>query len=411
MVSGVGAHGTRLVRPPLRDVGSSGVTLDAIPFTRPYRTPDELRYLDEVLSTGHGQGDGPFTRRASELISTITSASHTLLTPSGTHALELAFWLLDLEPGDEVVVPSFTFTSTAAAVVQVGAVPVFVDVDARTGNIDPAAFAAAITSRTRAVCVVHYGGVGVDIEAIEDAARPHGIRIVEDNAHGLGASWRGRKLGTLGDVAAQSFHSTKNVHAGEGGALLTGSDELAERAEVIREKGTDRSRFLRGQVDKYSWVDRGSSYLPSELNAAVLTGQLEHFDEIQSLRHAVWNSYATGLAGWAASAGWSLMHVPDEAEHPAHVFYALAPDHAAQTDMLSHLREHGVQGTFHYVPLDSSLAGRRYGRTPAPCTVTADFSSRLVRLPLWTALSAAQVTRVIETVESFVPSSTGVRSR
>jgi len=381
------------------------VTLDLIPFSRPYRTPDELRYLDEVLTSGHGQGDGPFTQRANALITAITGAPHRLLTPSGTHALELAFWLLDLEPGDEVVVPSFTFTSTAAAVVQVGAVPVFVDVDPRTGNMDPAAFAAAVTPRTRAVCVVHYGGVGVDVDAIAAIAEPNDIRIVEDNAHGLGASWRGRKLGTLGDVAAQSFHATKNVHAGEGGALLTGSDELADRAEVIREKGTDRSRFLRGQVDKYSWVDRGSSFLLSELGAAVLTGQLEHFDEIQRLRHAVWDAYATGLAGWAAGSGWSLMHVPAEAEHPAHVFYVLAPDHAGQTEMLSHLRSRGVQGTFHYVPLDTSAAGRRFGRTPSPCTVTADFSSRLVRLPLWAGLTDAQVDRVLDAVVSFVPAS------
>ncbi|MGP7960244.1 dTDP-4-amino-4,6-dideoxygalactose transaminase [Sanguibacter sp. A247] len=386
------------------------MTVDAILFSRPYRTPDELGYLDEVLASGHGQGDGPFTQRAIDLIGAITGTHHSLLTPSGTHALELAFWLLDLEPGDEVVVPSFTFTSTAAAVVQVGAVPVFVDIDSRTGNIDPAAFAAAISPRTRAVCVVHYGGVGVDFDAITAVAEPHGIRIVEDNAHGLGASWRGRKLGTLGDVAAQSFHSTKNVHAGEGGALLTGSDEMADRAEVIREKGTDRTRFLRGQVDKYSWVDRGSSFLLSELNAAVLTGQLEHFEEIQARRHAVWDAYAAGLAGWAVESGWSLMHVPAEAEHPAHVFYVLAPDHAGQTDMLSHLRAHGINGTFHYVPLDTSVAGRRYGRTPFPCTATADFSSRLVRLPLWTGLTEAQIARVIETVQTYTPSATASRA-
>lgn len=386
---------------------SSGVTLDAIPFSRPFRTPEELRYLDEVLASGHGQGDGPFTQRASALIGSITGVHHTSLTPSGTHALELAFWLLDLEPGDEVVVPSFTFTSTAAAVVQVGAVPVFVDIDPRTGNIDPEAFAAAITPRTRAVCVVHYGGVGVDFDAIKAAAAPQGIRIVEDNAHGLGASWRGIKLGTLGELAAQSFHSTKNVHAGEGGALLTESETLAERAEVIREKGTDRSRFLRGQVDKYSWVDRGSSYLLSELNAAVLTGQLEHFDEIQGLRHSIWSTYAESLSGWAENSGWTLMHVPEEAEHPAHVFYVLAPDHAGQTEMLAHLRAQGVNGTFHYVPLDTSVAGRRYGRTPEPCTVTASFSSRLVRLPLWAGLTPAQVSRVVEAVQSFEPSAKG----
>ncbi len=378
------------------------MALDAIPFTRPFRTPDELAYLEEVLDSGHGQGDGVFTRRASALLEGITGARHALLTPSGTHALELALWLLDLEPGDEVIVPSFTFSSTAAAAVQVGAVPVFVDIDARTGNIDPDAVAAAVGPRTRAMCVVHYGGVGVDIDPIARTASEHGLAIVEDNAHGLGGTWQGRALGTLGDLAAQSFHSTKNVHAGEGGALLTSSDVLAERAEIVREKGTDRSKFIRGQIDKYSWVDRGSSFLPSELNAAVLTAQLEHFEEIQRLRHAVWAAYAQRLPEWAAAHGWSLMHVPEGAEHPAHVFYMLAPDHAEQTAMIAHLRDAGIQATFHYVPLDSSVAGRRFGRTPSPCTVTADFSARLVRLPLFTGMTPEQVDRVVDGVQSYV---------
>lgn len=376
---------------------------DWIPFSKPFRALHELAYLDEVLGSGHTHGDGPFTGRASRHLEAITGAPHALLTGSGTHALELASWLLDLEPGDEVIVPSFTFSTTAASVIMTGATPVFVDIDLATGSLDVDAFEAAVTPRTRAVSVVHYGGVAPDMDRVLAIASAADVAVVEDNAHGLGARWGGRACGAFGVLAAQSFHATKNVQCGEGGALLVNDTSLLSRAEVLREKGTDRSRFLRGEVDKYSWIDRGSSYLPSELSAAVLTAQLEAFDDIQARRHAIWDAYATGLAEWADLTGTSLMSPPPEAEHPAHVFWLLAPTGPLRDAMLDHLRAAGVGATFHYIPLHSSVAGERFGRTPAPCPATDDFSARLVRLPLWAGMPDAAVERVLDAVRQFRP--------
>jgi dTDP-4-amino-4,6-dideoxygalactose transaminase len=374
-----------------------------IPFSKPFRAPGELGYLDEVLDSGHTHGDGPFTARASRRLEELTGARHALLTGSGTHALELASWLLEIGPGDEVVVPSFTFSTTAASVVSTGATPVFVDVDPTTGSMDVDAFAAAVTPRTRAVYVVHYGGVAPDMTRVAEIAAAAGIAVVEDNAHGLGARWDGRGLGTFGVLAAQSFHATKNVQCGEGGALLVNDPALRGRAEVLREKGTDRSRFLRGEVDKYSWIDRGSSYLPSELTAAVLTAQLDAFDTIQSARHAIWDSYADGLGDWAQQVGATLMRPPARSAHPAHVFWLLAPTAEDRDALLAHLRAAGVGATFHYIPLHSSVAGRRFGRTSGSCAATDDFAARLVRLPLWAGMSAEQVERVQDAVLAFRP--------
>jgi dTDP-4-amino-4,6-dideoxygalactose transaminase len=374
-----------------------------IPFSKPFRAPGELAYLDEVLESGHTHGDGPFTARAARWVESVTGAPHALLTGSGTHALELASWLLDLEPGDEVVVPSFTFSTTAASVIMTGATPVFVDIDPATGSMDVDSFAAAITPRTRAVYVVHYGGVAPDMRRVLEVADAAGIVVVEDNAHGLGARWDGQGCGTFGVLAAQSFHATKNIQCGEGGALLVNDARLRPRAEVLREKGTDRSRFLRGEVDKYSWIDRGSSYLPSELTAAILTAQLEAFDTIQGERHAIWDFYARELADWAGQIGATLMSPPAQAEHPAHVFWLLAPDAASRDGLLAHLRASGVGATFHYIPLHSSVAGQRFGRTPAPCPATDDFSERLVRLPLWAGMTPAAVERVRDAVLDFRP--------
>jgi dTDP-4-amino-4,6-dideoxygalactose transaminase len=377
------------------------VSNPVIPFTRPYLTTDEEQYVLQALRSGVTQGDGPMTKAATAALRAVSGAERALLTTSCTHALEMASMLLDLGPGDEVIVPSFTFSSTAAAVAVRGATPVFVDVEPDTLNIDVAAAEAAVTDRTRAVYVVHYGGVGVDIPGVLALADRHDLSVVEDNAHGLGASRGGRRLGTIGRLATQSFHATKNVQCGEGGALLVNDASLMERAEVLREKGTDRSRFLRGQVDKYTWNDIGSSYLPSDLLAAVLLGQLESFDEIQAMRHEIWNAYASQLGPWAEANGARLMHVPADAEHPAHVFYLIMASHEDQTGLLSHLRASGITGTFHYIALDSSPAGRRFGRTPQPCDVTADLSMRLVRLPLYAGMSTDDVTRVLEAVTSF----------
>lgn len=377
------------------------VSEPVIPFSRPLVTANEEKYFSQVLHSGLVQGDGPMTAAATAELVRVSGAERALLTTSCTHALELAAILLDLGPGDEVIVPSFTFSSTAASVAIRGATPVFVDIDPLTLNLDVAAAEAAITDRTCAVFVVHYGGIGADIPALLALADRHDLVVVEDNAHGLGASRGGLRLGTIGALATQSFHATKNVHCGEGGALLVNDESLMERAVIVREKGTDRSRFLRGLVDKYTWTDTGSSFLPSDLLCAVLLGQLESFELIQQTRHDVWKQYAGALPSWATATGTSLMHVPADADHPAHVFYVLMPSHEDQRGLIAHLRGLGIVGTFHYVPLDSSPAGQRFGRTPFPCDVTADVSSRMVRLPLYAGLGHADVERVLDAVTSY----------
>jgi len=381
----------------------NGVQRLPIPYSKPYRAPHESEYLEQVLSSGWTHGDGPFTKRASDLLAGLTGSESVLLTGSGTHALELASWLLEIGPGDEVIVPSFTFSTTAASIVMTGATPVFVDIDPATGSLDIGSAEAALTERTKAVYVVHYGGVAPDMDLLAAMAARAGIQIVEDNAHGLGARWDGRPCGAFGVLAAQSFHATKNIQCGEGGALLINKPSLRERAEILREKGTDRSRFLRGEIDRYSWIDRGSSYLPSELTVAVLTAQLEVFDTIQEQRHAIWSTYAESLETWAKQAGATLMSPPAKVEHPAHVFYLLTPDAESRTTMLDQLRAAGVGATFHYIPLHSSVAGQRFGRTPNPCPATDDFASRIVRLPLWPGMTDPQVDRVISAVHDFEP--------
>jgi dTDP-4-amino-4,6-dideoxygalactose transaminase len=312
----------------------------------------------------------------------------------------MAVRLLDVGIGDEVIVPSFTFSSGANSIVATGGVPVFVDIEGNAGNIDPMLVEAAITAKTKAISVMHYGGVPVDMPAILDIAGRHGLTVIEDNAHGLGVKTPLGALGSIGDIAIQSFHDTKNVHCGEGGAVLIGNPELRERAEIMREKGTNRSKFLRGQVDKYSWVDWGSSYLPSELNAAVLDSQLDSFDVIQARRFDIWNAYQAGLADWAVSSGVSLMD-PPAGIHAAHVFFMVMPSEAARDAALAHTREHGVVSTFHYVPLHSSAAGQKYGRTAGSLAKTDTFSGRLLRLPLWPGMSEAQVSKVIDTMKMF----------
>lgn len=373
---------------------------DRIIFSRPHRAARELANLEAVLTSDHSHGDGPFTAAATAKLRRITGARHALLTTSCTHALDMAGLLLQLGPDDEVIVPSFAFTSTATAMALRGATCVFADIDER-GNLDPESVQAAITPRTRAVVVIHYGGVAAEMDRLLALAGAHGLAIVEDNAHGLGGSWRGRPLGTLGTIGALSFHDTKNVHCGEGGAILLGDDILMGRAEIIREKGTDRARFLRGAIDKYSWQDIGSSYLPSELNAAVLDAQLAEFDAIQAGRFRVWNAYAATLSDWAARNDVRPMQVPADREHTAHLYYLRLPTDQRRDDLIDHLRAHDITAPFHYVPLDSSPAGLKLGRTPHPCERTAEFSRTLIRLPLWPGLSDEQVTRVIDAVTAF----------
>jgi dTDP-4-amino-4,6-dideoxygalactose transaminase len=377
------------------------LSTDSIIFSRPYRASRELANLTAVLDSDHSHGDGRFTASATAKLKTITGAPHALLTTSCTSALEMTGLLLELGPGDEVIVPSFAFSSIATSMALRGATCVFADIDSGTGNLDPASVAAVLTERTKAVVVVHYGGVAADMEALLGLAAAHGLAIVEDNAHGLGGSWRGHPLGTIGTMGTLSFHDTKNVHCGEGGALLLADDILMARAEIIREKGTDRVRFLRGAVDKYSWQDLGSSYLPSELNAAVLDAQLDEFATIQGKRHQVWDTYAAALPDWAWRNNIRLMAVPADCEHTAHLYYLRTPTEQHRDDLIAHLAARGISATFHYIPLDSSPAGLKLGCTPLPCVRSAEFAGTVVRLPLWPALRDDQVARVIEAVTAF----------
>lgn len=373
-----------------------------IPFNRTFLAGNETAYVAEAMRSGPLSGDGPFTRRATELLTQVMGVPHALLTTSCSHALDMTAMLLDLQPGDEVIVPSFTFCSTANAYALRGAVPVFVDCRPDTLNIDERLIEAAVTERTKAIVVVHYAGVACEMNTILDIAARHGLTVIEDNAHGLGGSYEGRALGSLGAMATQSFHETKNIQCGEGGALIFNDLSYHDRAEIIREKGTNRGQFFRGMVDKYRWVDIGSSYLPSDILAAYLTGQLEEFKEIQRQRSRVWRHYDTELADWATAQGIRQPVVPEGCEHPAHLYYLLLPDLAARQAMLQHLREQGIMATFHYQPLHSAPAGRTYGRTgPEGCPVTDDVADRLLRLPLFAGMRDDELARITHAVRSF----------
>ncbi|GAB3063236.1 dTDP-4-amino-4,6-dideoxygalactose transaminase [Intrasporangium mesophilum] len=375
--------------------------MERIMFSAPYRTGLEQEYLAEVLASTHWHGDGSFTQRATEWLVTYTAASAATLTTSGTHALEMAALLLDLGPHDEVLVPAFTFSSTASAVALRGATPVFVDISPDTLNIDPDKAGDAITPRTKAVFALHYGGVSADMTRIMSLAGDHALDVVEDNAHGLGAFSGQRHLGTFGTFGIQSWHDTKNITSGEGGALLINDASYLERANVIREKGTNRTAFLRGAVDKYTWVDHGSSYLPSELLAAVLLAQFESFELIQARRHAVWDHYASALPDWAGAVGARLMAVPEGCRHSAHLFYVVMPEAEDQQGLIDHLASHDIVATFHYQPLDSSPAGLALGRAPEPCRVTQNVAARLVRLPLHAGMSVDDARRVTEVMCAY----------
>lgn len=371
-----------------------------VPFNKPYMTGRELDYIAQAHAAGHLSGDGPFTKRCHAWIEQRTGARKALLTHSCTAALEMAALLLDLAPGDEVIMPSFTFVSTANAFVLRGAVPVFVDIRPDTLNIDETLVEAAITSRTKAICVVHYAGVSCEMDAIMAIANRHGLTVVEDAAQGILSTYKGRPLGSIGQLAALSFHETKNVISGEGGALLINDERLIERAEIIREKGTNRSKFFRGQVDKYTWVDMGSSYLPSEILAAFLAAQLEQADDITERRLAIWNAYHAAFEGLEAQGRVRRPVMPPQCTHNAHMYYLLLPDLAARTAFIDHLRQAGIGAVFHYIPLHSSPAGRKYGRTGSSMAVTDTASECLVRLPLW--LPDLDVNLVIGVVSDFL---------
>jgi dTDP-4-amino-4,6-dideoxygalactose transaminase len=372
----------------------------SIPFNRPVLAGPELEYMQDVIRRGHAAGDGAYTRLCQELLERELGVPKALLTTSCTHALEMAALLLDCGPGDEVLVPSFTFVSTVNAFALRGARPVFVDVRRDTLNLDESRVEALVTPRTKAIVAVHYAGVGCGMEALLEVARRHGLALIEDNAHGLFGRYRGRWLGTFGCLATLSFHETKNFTCGEGGALLVNDPALQERAEILREKGTDRSRFFRGQVDKYTWVDLGSSYLPSDLLAAFLYAQLEARQHVQARRRRIWERYRERLAPWAAARGVRLPEVPEECEPAYHLFHLLMPGLAARTALIDHLRCHGVLAVFHYTPLHLSRMGRRLGGRPGDCPVTEEVSDRLVRLPFFNDLTDAEQDRVISLVET-----------
>jgi dTDP-4-amino-4,6-dideoxygalactose transaminase len=361
-----------------------------IPFNRPSLVGREIECIKAAIAAGQLSGDGLYTKLCSKRVEELTGAPKALLTHSCTAALEMAAILCDLGPEDEVVMPSFTFVSTANAVALRGARPVFVDIDPETLNIDPQAAAAAVGPRTRAITAVHYAGFPADMDALCSLAREHGLIVVEDAAQALGSTYRGRPAGSLGDMAAFSFHETKNIVSGEGGALTVNRPDLVERAEIIREKGTDRSRFLRGQVDKYTWVDIGSSFLPGELIAAFLFGQLEMEAAIRARRLAVFDRYTQAFADTIAAGRARGPIAPADVVGNGHMYYLLLRDIADRDAFIAHMRSAGVTTPFHYVPLHSAPAGLRYGRAPSALPVTDDISARLARLPMFFEIGDAQ---------------------
>lgn len=354
-----------------------------IPFNKPYITGKEQQYLAQVQADRQLSGDGAFTKRCSAWLEAHVGCERALLTHSCTAALEMAAILSDIHLGDEVIMPSYTFASTANAFILRGAVPVFVDVRSDTLNIDEAKIEEAITEKTKAIVPVHYAGVACEMDTIMEIAAEHRLLVIEDAAQGVMAGYKGRPLGSMGHMAAVSFHESKNIVSGEGGALLVNDSRLVARSEIIREKGTNRSSFLRGEVDKYTWVDIGSSYLPSELNAAFLLAQFEQAADITGNRLELWNTYHKAMASFEKQGKVRRPIIPDGCSHNAHIYYLLLPDAEQREGLLSHLKGEGVGATFHYVPLHSAPAGKRYGRTYGEMAVTDALSSRIVRLPLW----------------------------
>ncbi|MGR0185080.1 dTDP-4-amino-4,6-dideoxygalactose transaminase [Azospirillum aestuarii] len=371
-----------------------------IGFNRPKLAGNELEYIRQSLEQAHLSGDGAFTKRCHAWLEQRLGAPQALLTHSCTAALEMAALLTNVCPGDEVIMPSYTFVSTANAFVLRGAVPVFVDIRPDTLNIDERLIEAAITPRTRAICVVHYAGVACEMDAICAIAARHGLAVIEDAAQALMSAYRGRPLGTFGALSAFSFHETKNLISGEGGALVVNDPDLITRAEIIREKGTNRARFFRGEVNKYSWVDVGSSYLPSDILAAFLLAQFENAERLDEERHALWNAYHEALAPLEECGLLRRPLIPAECRHNAHLYYVLARTARERNALIAHLRTNGIQAPFHYVPLHTSPAGRRFSRAAGKLPVTIDLSARLLRLPMWYGLGAG-AGHVVEAVQDF----------
>ena len=374
-----------------------------IPFNRPDISDSDRAFLYEAILAGHSSGNGVFTQKSEVILQDSLCTVRALLTTSCTHALEISALLCDLSPGDEVIVPSYTFVSSASAFAMFGAKPVFVDSRKDTLNIDAMLVEQAVTPRTKAICVVHYGGVACDMEAILEIAKRHNLTLIEDNAHGLFARYKGKFLGSFGSMATQSFHETKNITCGEGGAILINDQHLVERAEILREKGTNRSSFLRGQVDKYTWVDIGSSWVLSDLLAAILWGQLQRASEINSRRVEIWNRYQRNLAPWADSNGVIRPHVPAGCEHVGHLYHLRFQEADQRSRFIEHMKKHEISCVFHYQPLHTSPVGQRFGGRHGQCPVAEHAGECLVRLPLYNKLTAEDQSRVIGTALEFKP--------
>jgi|ERR1044071_896543 dTDP-4-amino-4,6-dideoxygalactose transaminase len=372
-----------------------------IPFNQSSLLGKELEHISQAMKIGQIAGDQTFSRKCQGLLEELLGVRRALLTTSCTHALEMCALLLDIQPGDEVIVPSFTFVSTANAFALRGARLVFADIRPDTLNLDEARLEELISVRTRVIVTVHYAGVGCEMEKISSIAERHGVALVEDNAHGLFGKYRGKWLGSFGRLATQSFHETKNITCGEGGALLINDPALIERAEIIREKGTDRNRFFRGQVDKYSWVDFGSSYVMSDVLAAFLYGQLEVYEEIQAKRRAVWEYYEQHLKAWSNERGITCPIVPPHCDQSYHMFYLMMPSLEERQALISFLKSRGILSVFHYVPLHLSSMGLKLCARTADCPVTEEKSNRLVRLPFFNGLTRGEQDKVIAALLDF----------
>ncbi len=372
-----------------------------IPFNKPHVTGKEFAFIEEAIRKSHLSGDGMFSKKCQEWLEARLGGGRVFLTHSCTGALEMAAILTGIGPGDEVIMPSYTFVSTANAFVLRGGVPVFVDIRRDTLNIDEKKIEEAITPRTRAIVVVHYAGVGVEMDCIVEIAERRGLMLIEDDAQGIMCEYRGRPLGSFGALSALSFHETKNVISGEGGAIIVNDEALVERAEIIREKGTNRTRFFRGEVDKYTWMDIGSSFLPSDILAAFLWAQLQEADSITASRLAIWRAYDEALASLERDGLLKRPTIPDHCLHNAHMYYVLAKDGDTRGRLLEYLTSRGIGAVFHYVPLHLSPAGRRYGHAAGGLSITEDMSGRLIRLPLWIGMGEREVSFIAQSIKDF----------
>ena len=380
---------------------NQNMTSYRIPFNKPTYLGHETDYIKQSLENAHVSGDGEFTKKCHTWLQETFSVPKALLTTSCTHALEMSALLLNIQAGDEVIVPSFTFVSSINAFVLRGAKPIFADIRPDTLNLDEKLLPDLITDKTRAIVLVHYAGVACEMDTIMEIANQHGIPVIEDNAHALFSTYKGKYLGTFGQLATQSFHETKNFTCGEGGALLINDPDLVERAEIIREKGTNRSRFFRGQIDKYTWVDVGSSYLPSDMLAAYLWAQFEEADAIQARRKEIWDTYQSHLKEWSTIHRVQLPTIPDHVEQSYHMYYMLLPSLEVRTRLIDHLKARSILSVFHYLPLHTSDMGKQFGGQEGDCPVTEDVADRLLRLPFFNAMTKDEQDDVLAGILSF----------